>query len=385
MTATAETTTLPSELEADNATRLAIFDAVSQAASEGHPSITFDELFDRVIGRLRVLVPREIFTIGARTYVEDKVALCVEAAILLRTRDERYAIAADPQVWIRYPDDSIRLYTAGLIAARERLDAVNRTLRDRQFDVKKHLPHHKPSSAEFQALVRSMEEHGFLKQFAIYRFADESYVDGVARLAAAKKVGVEPKWLELKKQDPDATRMRRRDTPLNRVLLALDSNATRLTAEQRQGALDATAAVVGCSWEEIDAALERTRAWRGATARSYTPMFEVDDIAVDGNGGRKIKVTADHRVHVTSLLRASGLAKHKFDTELKDRVPYEMARVKGGGPAAVFAHVELMVEGLERMIADRRDHGRKLSPEWEVALGWLRDYARDHRIGRNGG
>jgi hypothetical protein len=303
--------------------------------------------------------------------------------VLTRAGDRGYAIAPHPQVWIRYPDDSIRRYSAGLTAARERLEAVNSALRDRQFDVTKHLPHHKPSSAEFKALVRSMEEHGFLKQFAIYRFGDETYVDGVARVAAANKAGVDPKWLELKKQDPEATRMRRRDTPLNRVLLALDANATRLTDEQRKHALDAAAAVAGRTWDEIDAALDLTRAWRRAVARSYTPMFDVCEIQFDGDGARKIQVTSDHKVHVTSLLRASGLAKHKFDTELKDRVPFEMARVKGGGPAAVFVHVADMAEELEAMIAERRALGRKVSPEWEVSLAWLRDYAHEHGISRN--
>lgn len=381
---TGEAITPPTELELDNATRLAIFDAVSKARDAGKAAVTMDELFDLVITPLRPLVPRELFTLGERPYVEAKVAICVQAGVLKRTSDGRYAVAPHPQVWIRYPDDSIRPYTPGLMAARERLNAVNKVLRDRNFDVTKHLPHHnKPTSAEFKALVRSIEEHGFLKQFAIYRFADGTYVDGVARIAAAKKAGVEPKWLELKKQDPETTRMRRRDTPLNRVLLALDANATRLTDDERQHALDAAAAATGRSWEEIDTALRLTRAWRAAIARSYTPTFQVREIAFD-DGARKIQVTADHKVHVTSLLRASGLAKHKFDTELKDIVPFEMARVKGGGPAAVFVHAAEMVDGLETMLSERRARGRKVSAEWEVTLEWLRKYVHEHGVSRNG-
>jgi hypothetical protein len=384
-TTTAEPTALPPELEPDNATRLAIFDAMWDAAADGDAWLTIDQLSERVMGRLRVLVPRELHNLGERPYLEEKLAVCVEGDVLTRASDDRYAIAPDPQVWIRYPDDSVRRYTPGLIKARERLEAVNSALRDRRFDVTRHVPHDKPSSPEFKALVRSMEEHGFLKQFAIYRFPDETFVDGVARIAAANAVGIEPKWLELKKQDPETTRMRRRDTPLNRVLLALDSNITRLTQEQRQHVLDAAADAAGRTWEQINEDLSLTRRWRGVTARSYTPMFEVREIPFDEDDARKIQVTDDHKVHVTSLLRASGLAKHKFDTELKDRVFSEMARVRGGGPAAVFVQVADMVEGLEAMIAERRAHQRKVSAEWEVSLDWLRDYARKHGIGHSGG
>jgi hypothetical protein len=381
MTAAIESAAPPVELEPDNSARLAIFDAMFDALGQGKAAVTLEELFDRVIGRLRMLVPRELHNTGERKYLEEKLAICIQAGMLSRATGHRYSLAPDPQAWIRYPDDSIRRYTPGLIAARERLDATNASLRASSFDVTKHLPHHKSSSAQFRALVRSMEEHGFLKQCAVFRYPDGSHTDGVARIRAAAKVGVEVKWLEMKAGDPETTRMRRRDTPLNRILLALDSNATRLNEEQRQHVLDQAAEKAGRSWPEIEADLIRTHPWRAVTARSYTPTFEVTEIPFDGDGSRTIQVTADHKIHVTSLLRASGLAKHKFDTELKDCVTAEKARVKGGGPPAVFARAADMVDGLEAMLAERREHRRKVSPEWEVGLDWLRSYVRKHRIG----
>jgi hypothetical protein len=380
--------TAPSELEPDNSTRLAIFDAVSDAAKEGHTALTVDELFERVIGRLRLLVPRELHIAGERAYLEDKVGVCVNAGLLTRgaQADDQVALAPDAQSWIRYPDYSIRRYPHGLIAARERLDVVNNALRTRAFDVVRHVPHHSPSSPEFRALVCSMREHGFLKQFAIFRYPDGKYVDGVARVQAAKKAEVDVKWLELEKMgDPEATRARRRDTPLNRVLLALDSNATRLTEEDRQRVHDAVTAAAGRSWADIEADLILTRAWRQATARSYVPTFETTKkLPFESGGIPQILITHDHKVHVTSLLRAVGLAKHKFDKELKDWVHHERARVPGEGPPATFARVTDMIDGIEAMVAERRAQRRKISPEWNVSLDWLRTYVRERGVDHNG-
>ncbi len=371
----------PAELEPDNSARLVIFDAMCDARDEGTVEVTFDELFERVIARLKKLVPRELHNMGDRGYVEEKVAICVEAGVLVLAGEDRYTLADEPQAWIRYPDDSIRRYAHGLIAARERLDKINTILRDRRFDITKHLPHHKPSSPEFRALVRSMGEHGFLKQFAIYRFADGTYVDGVARIAAAAEAGLAEKTLELRQQDPETTRMRRRDTPLHRVLLAVDANAVRLTDGERRHALDAAAAAAGSSWEEIEKDLTITRDWRGATARSYTPLFEVTEIPFGGDGSPTVLATPNHKIHVTSLLRASGLAKHKFEKELQAYVPgAEKGRAKGGGASAWFAGATDMVDGLEDMLSERSEKRRTISAEWEVCLAWLRRYVRTHRI-----
>jgi hypothetical protein len=380
-TATIETIAPPIELEPDNSTRLAIYDAMCDARADGADEVTFDEFFDRVIRRLRVLVPRELHNAGERTYLQEKLAICVEAGILVAPGDDRFTLAPDPQAWIRFPDESIRRYPHGLSAARERLDAINATLRDRAFDITNHLPHHKASSPEFQALVRSMQEHGFFKHAAIYRFADGTFVDGVARFEAAKRAGVEPKYLELRQQDPETTRLRRRDTPLERVLLAVNGNAVRLTEDEQRHALDAAATTAGRTWDEIELYLAVTREWRSVIARSYTSVFEVTEVPFDSDGNRTIPVSDDHKVHVTTLLLASGLQKHKWPKELQVYVPTaEMARYKGGGPAGHFAPAADMLSGIELMLEDRREQKLKISPEWSICIDWLEGYVRKHRL-----
>jgi hypothetical protein len=372
----------PAELAPDNSTRLVIFDALCDARDEGTAELTFEELFERVIGRLAHMVQRELHIMGERAYVEEKVASCVEAGLLTVAADDRYALADDPQAWIRYPDNSIRRYPHGLTAARERLDKTNTALRERRFDITEHLPHHKSSSREFEALVHSMQEHGFFKHAAIYRYADGTYVDGIARIAAAKRAGVEPKYLELRKQDPETTRLRRRDTPLERVLLAVNGNATRLTDEERRDALDKAALASGRTWEEIERDLVMTRDWRSVTARSYTSVFEVTQVPFDRDGTRTIPVSDEHKVHVPTLIWASGLKKWKWEKELEVYVPTaESARYKGGGPAATFAPATDMLRGIEQMLEDRRQQKRKISPEWEVCADWLTAYISKHRLG----
>jgi hypothetical protein len=374
MTTSAAERIAPSELEPDNAARIAIFDAMSEAADERQTALTLDELYHRVIGRLRVLVPRELHIAGERPYLEEKIDVCINAALVAQAADNdgRLRLTGDPP-WIRYPDDTIRLYQPGLIAARERLNAVNSKLRERGFDVGEHLPHHERDSPAFRALVRSMREHGFLKQAQVFRFPDGRYVDGYARVAAANEAGVDVKWLDLDKLgEPAATRARRRDTPLNRILLALDSNGTRLSEEDRQAVLNAVADAVDCAWDDIARDLELTQAWRQATASSYTPTFEAEPLPLREGSNGQILVTPDEKVHVASLLRAVGLHKHKFDTELRDWVHYEKARVPGQGPPAVFVRAADLVAGIDEMLADRRTRRRKISPEWNEALAWLR-------------
>src|SRR2546429_4032405 len=64
------------DLPADNAARIAIYDVLAAAYGETK-AISSDELFDGVIGRLRVLVPRELHLTGERAYVDEKVEACV--------------------------------------------------------------------------------------------------------------------------------------------------------------------------------------------------------------------------------------------------------------------------------------------------------------------
>ncbi len=373
----------PTELEPDNATRLAIFDAMSDAADQGRSALTVDELYERVIGRLRVLVPRELHNAGEHAYLVEKIGVCVAAGLLTSNgeSDARFAIASDPQAWVQYPDGSIRRYTAGLLQSRERLDAINTTLRNRKFDIGKHVPHNNaPASPEFRALTRSMHEHGFLKQYAIFRFPDGTYVDGYARHSAATEAGVDVKWLDLEKLgDPESTRARRRDTPLNRVLLALDSNATRLSEQDRQGILNTVAAAAGRSWEQIESDLDLTRAWRQTTSRSYTPVFDAEKLPYEPNGTPQILVTPDHKIGVRTLLVASRLPEYDRDT-LKEYKPHEMAKV-GSSKPTLFMRADDLIAAVELMLADPKR--RKDPAAWERALSWLRAYVNDNRINAN--
>ena len=125
---------------------------VATPREQGQSALTVDELYERVIGRLRVLVPRELHNAGERAYLEEKARVCVDGrAVACRAATTRIALAPDPQAWVRYPDDSIRRYTPGLFPARERLDAVNTTGCASPFDISKHVPHNDdPASPEFQ-------------------------------------------------------------------------------------------------------------------------------------------------------------------------------------------------------------------------------------------
>lgn len=373
----------PSELAPDNATRLAIVDVMSDAVDQGHAALTVAELYERVIGRLRMLVPRELHNTGERAYLETKIGVCVKAGLLIqvgKARDQ-LGLAPDLRAWIQYPDGSIRRYTARLIPARERLEAVNTTLREQDFDIGKHLPHHESGSREFAALVRSMQEHGFLRQCAIFRFPDGTYVDGYARVSAATEARVAVKWLDLEKlREPEKSRAKRRDTPLNRVLLALDSNAARLSAETRQAVLDEVAAAAGPSWDDIQSDLHRTWAWRQATTGSYTPVFVAKRLPYEPNGTPQILVTPDHKVGVRTLLVASRLNEYDRDT-LKQYMPHEMAKV-GSSKPTLFARADDLIAGIGYMLADPKR--RKAPASWEGALTWLRAYVKDNRINPNG-
>src|SRR5580704_16106380 len=95
------------ELPADNGPRLAIYDAINEYVREtGKPGISYAELFDRVIGRLRVLVPRELHFVGDQEYFNQKVNACLDAGIIATRsdngRDLLTLTGQPPQVL--YPD-----------------------------------------------------------------------------------------------------------------------------------------------------------------------------------------------------------------------------------------------------------------------------------------
>ena len=50
----------------------------------------------------------------------------------------------------------------------------------------------------------------------------------------------------------------------------------------------------------------------------------------------------------------------------------------------MFAPATDMLEGLEDMLAERRENNRMISPEWEVCLGWLQEYVHKRRVSGDG-
>lgn len=370
----------PRELPPDNAARVAIFDAMFDARREGARALTFDELYKRVIPRLRVLVPRELHNAGEPTYLHEKVETCVQAGLLARTSDpdERFMLTDRPPR-VRYPNDEIRDYTAGLELARERLDIDNAKLRDTHFDVSELVPSpaRAPDSPAFRTLVASMREHGFLKHAPVLaRPESDVILDGRARVAAAAEAGVDVVYFSYGTSPAERAYARRRDTPLHRILIYLDSNTARLSDDDRTLVHDAVASVTGRSWEEIEADLKLSRAWRGARSRPYLPLFETQRLAYRPGGEPRIHVTnADDKVLARSLVVAAGLAPAKVD-DLNDYVAFEMARSDqpGGGPRGKFARADHLLAGIEKMLADRRNANRKMKidPEWDEISTWLR-------------
>jgi hypothetical protein len=384
MIALSATTETPTELEPDNSTRLTVFDAVSDAMEAGENALTLDELHVRVIGRLNHLVGRELHIAGEKAYVAQKVDRYVADGILARVEDDgevRYTLAEDPQVFIRYPDGSCRRYTHGLIRAREQLDAVNAALRNARYDVTEHLPHLRDDDPDFIALVRSIEEHGFLQQSRILRYDDGKIIDGVSRERAAIEAGTSAKYLDVDRlHKPLPTKIKRQDTPLTRVRLALDLNAGRLSDEQRQEVLDKVAAVVGRAWTAIQDDLDLTREWRLAVSRAaaYTPDFEVVETTPPTGTGAPVLITPEQKIGARSLLRAFGLKEYDASKTLPTYVEMERARpilMVGGKskaqPKQDFAPAAALSLGIRVMLGERRRPRDRT--EWERAAAWLEE------------
>lgn len=359
------------DLPPDNATRLAIYDVVSDLAPDAL-SVGADELFDQVIPRLRVLVPRELHLAGERRYFDEKLNACIEAGIVGTTSESgalRLSLTGRaPQV--RFPDGEIHDYTAGLEPALERIDRVNAVLRDARFDVRTVVPSSadNPNGAPFRSLVASMREHGFLKQFPVVRYQDDVVIDGRARLRAAAMLHLDIEYMKYA-SDKDRTAARRRDTPLNRVLLVLHANADRLTDDVLDAVHARVARATGRTWNETAADLQLTSEWRRSSPSEYSAVFEVKQLPYRAGDEPKIQVTADHKVKLRSVIEAAGLAGYKIDV-LRDYVPFERAR-SGAGPKAVFARAEDIIKGIATMQADRRGSKLKLDPEWEHIRDWL--------------
>jgi hypothetical protein len=361
------------ELPRDNASRLAIYDAICQYEKEaGAPGITDDELFEGVIGRLRVLVPRELHLAGDRAYVDEKVDACLQAGIIIADYDngQRLLTPGQPPL-VRYPDGTIRDYPAGLELARERLDRDNAHLRAASFDVRKFIPSIADDSGgtPFQGLLESMREHGFMKQFPIVKYEDDAIVDGLARQRAAETLGMDVEYFNYSERArKDA---QRRDTPLNRVRVAIDSNVGRLKGDTVDAVYKRVADVTGRVWDETAADLALTQEWRRSTAAEYTPWFDVTLHAYRDGEEPKVQVTADGKVMVLSLVRASGLSGYKIGTELSEHVVFEDARSAYSARKAHFARAEDLIAGIATMQEERQAKGLKLDPEWEQIRSWL--------------
>lgn len=365
------------ELPPDNASRVAIFDAVHDLADAGGTTdVGEGDLLERVLPRLRVLVPRELHLVGEQAYVERKLQACIDEGII-----RAHGLGADKSLAltgvtprIRYPDGELRDYSPGLEPARERLDADNARLRAADFDVQRFVPSlaDDPNGPHFQALLASMREHGFLKQFSLLRHDDGAVVDGRARIRAAEILGLDVEDLKYGSVERDRNTARRRDTPLNRVLLALHCNAARLGDETWEEVHGQVSKVTGRPWAETHADLAVTQLWRRAVPSDYSPRLEVRRLPYRDGGEAKIQVTDDDKVMLRSLLEAAGLAGYKIKV-LEDYVPFERARSNfSAGRKAVFARAEDLIGGIVAMQVERVQRKLKLDPEWDHILAWLR-------------
>ena len=273
---------------------------------------------------------------------------------------------------IRYPDGEIRDYTPGLVPALERLDGDNARLRGDSFDVRTLIPTSadEPDGAEFQALLASMREHGFLKQWWIAAYDDDVVVDGRARKKAAEILELNVEYVKYG-SNRDRTAARRRDTPLNRVLIALAGNRARLGPDAEQGIYEAVAAVTRRAWAETASDLALTAHWRRAMPREYSPQFEVERLPFRPGAEAKIQVTTDNKVMLRSLIEAAGLSNYKIKL-LEDYVPIERARSgHSAGRKAVFARADDLISGIAAMQLERRAAKLTVDPEWDQIRDWL--------------
>ena len=219
-----------------------------------------------------------------------------------------------------------------------------------------------------------MREHGFMKQFPIVRLDDDVVIDGLARQLAAATLNLEVEYLKYG-SDKDRAAARRRDTPLNRVLVTLHSNAVPgLDSDILDAVYERVATVTRRPWSETATDLALTADWRRAVPAEYSPVFEVIRLPYRKGDEAKIQVTPDNKVMLRSLVEAGGLASYKIATQLSAHVPIEKARsVHSGGRKADFARAEDLIKGIAAMQAERRATKRKVDPEWEQILDWLVD------------
>lgn len=355
------------ELPGDNAARIAIYDAFAAPAPDGRTKrsiVSDEELLELVMGRLRVLVPREIHIAGdPAAYLREKISACIGGGLMERVGPPPGLLrltGVSPR--IRYPDGELRDYQAGMEPARERLQMDDTRLRAAKFDVHKLVPSISKRSADFKALVESMREHGYLAQYPVAEGTDGVVVDGRARVAAAASAGVE----FAKTAIPT-----RRDTPLHRALLVLDTNRRRISEEQRAEVLEAIASITGREWPAIAADLALTREWRRPTRRKKSSYkMQVTKLQYRPDQKPKVHVTDDgSRVMLRSLVQAAGLAGYKIN-KLKPYAPMEPAK-SNLSPRALFVRVADAIDGIEAMQREDRAAKRLVEAEWDEIRTWL--------------
>jgi hypothetical protein len=378
----AKPNTRSEELPVDNAARIALFDAVFSIAGSER---TFDgiasrDLFELLIPRLRVLVPRELHLHGESEYVDAKIGACIEAGILRdNPRRPGLLILGTEVPRIRYPDGTVRDYSPGLEPARERLDADDARLRRGNFDCRNLVrsPAKDRRSDRYRNLVQSMREHGFLEWvindraypcFPIIEDAAGNILDGKAREAAAKEAGI-----SLKKQH----RVRlaaRRDTPLQNTLLVLDLNAERLSDEERLRVHEEVGNRVDRPWEDVEADLRVTQEWRLAIPKEYDAKLDVKDVSFSSDQRSTVQVTTDgSRVMLRSLMRQGGIPEYRRD-DLLEYIPWEKARTQHSGRQAVFVRIADAIDAIATMRHDRESRRLKVDPGWERVRSWLEEF-----------
>jgi hypothetical protein len=357
------------ELPPDNTARIVLYDAMAEASESDYAfdGLSDAQLFDRVIPRLRVLVPRELHNQGEEPYVAAKIAGCLEAGVLQPHPSRSGMLLLGPGVpRVRYPDGTIRDYSAGLEAARERLDADENRLRRGGFDVRRIVrsPADAKKSDRYRNLVASMREHGFLEHYPIIESGSGVVLDGVAREAAAAEADVPLK-------DKHRVQLRRRDTPLQQTLLVLHLNADRLAEEEVAKVHEAIATRTDRPWMAIESDLELTREWRRAEPRNYDAKLDVELVPYGDHDEPKVQITTDGtRVMLRSLMVEAGITEYARDY-LRPYVAFEEARTQHSGKKAIFVRIRDAVNGIKKMQDHRAQRGLKVDPAWNDARDWL--------------
>jgi hypothetical protein len=372
----------PEDLPSDNTARIVLFDAMADAiaSSRNFDGMSHADLFERVIPRLRVVVPRELHIQGEFAYVDAKIVACLEADVLRQHLSRPDLLLLGPTVpKVSYPDGIVHDYTAGLEAARERLEADESRLRRGGFDVRRFVqsPADIKESGRYLNLKASIAEHGFLDSSPIVVSASDAVVDGLARLAAAEEAGV-----VLKKHN----RVRlpaRRDTPLHHALLVLHLNADRLNEEDVVKVHDAIANRAGRPWLNIQEDLERTREWRRAEPKEYDAKLDVRLVHFSNHDEPKVQMTLDGtRIMLRSVMREAGIPEYRRD-DLLAHMPWEEARTQHSGRRAIFVGVDDAIRGIERMQRDRKRRRLKVDTAWDKIQRWLHGLAEEQSGARS--